>query len=119
MMTARRGKNEVEAAPLDASASDFGAEHRVLEQLVQGIFPPLDRQLLALNHHRLAGLSCGNQSPFGANEVLIEDKASGTQLIHKLITNGCRSVTRYHPTCDKIVHLLGQHGRMFARYADT
>ena len=30
------------------------------------------------------------QSLFGANEVLIEDKASGTQLIQELITDGCQ-----------------------------
>jgi hypothetical protein len=40
------------------------------------------------------------QSLFGANEVLIEDKASGTQLIQELITDGCHGVTRYQPTCD-------------------
>ena len=38
------------------------------------------------------------QSLFGATEVLIEDKASGTQLIQELITDGCHAVTRYQPT---------------------
>ena len=38
------------------------------------------------------------QSLFDANEVLIEDKASGTQLIQELITDGCHGVTRYQPT---------------------
>src|SRR6202035_5083111 len=42
------------------------------------------------------------QSLFGANEVLIEDKASGTQLIQELIADGCHGVTRYQPTTDKI-----------------
>src|SRR3984893_3411906 len=42
------------------------------------------------------------QSLFAANEVLIEDKASGTQLIQELITDGCYGVTGYQPTCDKI-----------------
>src|SRR5438270_13677204 len=32
---------------------------------------------------------------FGANVVLIEDKASGTQLIQELIADGCSGVTRY------------------------
>ena len=41
------------------------------------------------------------QSLFGANEVLIEDKASGTQLIQELIADGCHCVTRYQPTCLK------------------
>jgi predicted phage terminase large subunit-like protein len=48
------------------------------------------------------------QSLFGANEVLIEDKASGTQLIQELITDGCYGVTRYQPTCDKIMRLHAQ-----------
>ena len=48
------------------------------------------------------------QRLFGANEVLIEDKASGTQLIQELITDGCHSVTRYQPTCDKIMRLHAQ-----------
>src|SRR5438067_4188750 len=35
------------------------------------------------------------QGLFGATEVLIEDKASGTQLIQELIGDGCHGVTRY------------------------
>src|SRR6202040_3212369 len=35
------------------------------------------------------------QSLFDATEVLIEDKASGTQLIQELIADGCHGVTRY------------------------
>ena len=38
------------------------------------------------------------QSLFDANVVLIEDKASGTQLIQELIADGCHGVTRYQPT---------------------
>jgi len=45
---------------------------------------------------------------FHANEVLIEDKASGTQLIQELISEGCHSVTRYQPTTDKIMRLHAQ-----------
>ena len=48
------------------------------------------------------------QSLFNANEVLIEDKASGTQLIQELIDEGCHSVTRYEPTCEKIMRLHAQ-----------
>ena len=48
------------------------------------------------------------QSLFGANEVLIEDKASGTQLIQELIADGCHGVTRYLPTTDKIMRLNAQ-----------
>ena len=49
-------------------------------------------------------------SLFGANEVLIEDKASGTQLIQELIADGCHGVTRYQPTTDKIMRLNSQTG---------
>src|SRR5947208_278632 len=47
---------------------------------------------------------------FGANVVLIEDKASGTQLIQELIADGCYVVTRYQPTTDKIMRLHAQTG---------
>ena len=48
------------------------------------------------------------QSLFGANVVLIEDKASGTQLIQELIQDGCYGVTRYQPTLDKVMRLHAQ-----------
>jgi predicted phage terminase large subunit-like protein len=48
------------------------------------------------------------QSLFGAKVVLIEDKASGTQLIQELITEGCHAVARYQPTTDKIMRLHAQ-----------
>ena len=48
------------------------------------------------------------QRLFGATEVLIEDKASGTQLIQELITEGCYGVTRYQPTGDKTMRLHAQ-----------
>jgi predicted phage terminase large subunit-like protein len=48
------------------------------------------------------------QSLFGATGVLIEDKASGTQLIQELITDGCHGVTRYQPTGDKTMRLHAQ-----------
>jgi predicted phage terminase large subunit-like protein len=48
------------------------------------------------------------QSLFAATEVLIEDKASGTQLIQELIEDGCHAVTRYQPTIDKIMRLHAQ-----------
>src|SRR5438132_3625679 len=48
------------------------------------------------------------QSLFGATEVLIEDKASGTQLIQELIMDGCHGVTRYQPTGDKTMRLHAQ-----------
>ena len=42
--------------------------------------------------------------------MLIEDKASGTQLIQELIAEGCHGVTRYQPDCDKIMRLHAQTG---------
>src|SRR5712671_2327927 len=48
------------------------------------------------------------QSLFAATEVLIEDKASGTQLIQELIVEGCHDVTRYEPTTEKIMRLHAQ-----------
>src|SRR5215471_18746843 len=40
-------------------------------------------------------------TPDEAASRLIEDKASGTQLIQELIADGCHGVTRYQPTGDK------------------
>ena len=40
--------------------------------------------------------------------MLIADKASGTQLIQELIAEGCHGVTRYEPTCDKIMRMNAQ-----------
>ena len=48
------------------------------------------------------------QSLFGASVILIEDKASGTQLIQELITEGCHGATRYQPTGDKTMRLHAQ-----------
>jgi predicted phage terminase large subunit-like protein len=48
------------------------------------------------------------QSLFAATVVLIEDKASGTQLIQDLIEEGCHAVTRYQPTTDKIMRMHAQ-----------
>src|SRR5215471_12209811 len=62
------------------------------------------------------------QSLFGANEVLIEDKASGTQLIQELIADGCHGVTRYQPTCDKIMRMHAQTAMIengFVRIPET
>jgi predicted phage terminase large subunit-like protein len=45
---------------------------------------------------------------FEASVVLIEDKASGTQLIQELIEEGLHAVTRYQPQSDKIMRMHGQ-----------
>ena len=38
---------------------------------------------------------------FAASVVLIEDKASGTQLIQELVAEGLHAVTRYQPQSDR------------------
>jgi predicted phage terminase large subunit-like protein len=48
------------------------------------------------------------QHRHGATVVLIEDKASGTQLIQELVADGCHAVTRYQPTLDKMMRLHAQ-----------
>jgi predicted phage terminase large subunit-like protein len=45
---------------------------------------------------------------FAPSVVLIEDKASGTQLIQELIADGLHAVTRYRPQSDKIMRLHAQ-----------
>jgi len=48
------------------------------------------------------------QQDFSANVVLIEDKASGTQLIQELLRDGLHAVTRYKPAGDKIMRMHAQ-----------
>jgi len=48
------------------------------------------------------------QNLFNASVVLIEDKASGTQLIQELVVEGCHSMTRYQPTGDKTMRMHAQ-----------
>jgi predicted phage terminase large subunit-like protein len=45
---------------------------------------------------------------FSADVVLIEDKASGTQLIQELIAEGLWAATRYRPQADKVMRLFAQ-----------
>jgi len=42
---------------------------------------------------------------FQPRNILIEDKASGTQLIQELIRDGVHGVTRYEPTMDKTMRM--------------
>jgi predicted phage terminase large subunit-like protein len=42
---------------------------------------------------------------FGVKSILIEDKASGTQLIQDLLYDGVHGVTRYTPKMDKVMRL--------------
>src|SRR5215831_7167159 len=48
------------------------------------------------------------QNLFNASVVLIEDKASGTQLIQDLIAEGCHGVTRYQSNDDKTMRMNAQ-----------
>jgi predicted phage terminase large subunit-like protein len=48
------------------------------------------------------------QTLFNASVVLIEDKASGTQLIQDLIAESCHGVTRYQPTDEKTMRMHAQ-----------
>jgi predicted phage terminase large subunit-like protein len=48
------------------------------------------------------------QNLYHATKIVIEDKASGTQLIQELIADGCHGVTRYQPDCDKIMRMHAQ-----------
>jgi predicted phage terminase large subunit-like protein len=45
---------------------------------------------------------------FAAEVVLIEDKASGTQLIQELVADGLHAVTRYQPQSDKVMRMHAQ-----------
>jgi predicted phage terminase large subunit-like protein len=51
---------------------------------------------------------CEQCEAFNASVVLIEDKASGTQLIQELIDYGLHAVTRYQPPSDKIMRMHAQ-----------
>lgn len=42
---------------------------------------------------------------FKVKNILVEDKASGTQLIQDLIADGIHGVTRYQPTLEKIIRM--------------
>jgi len=42
---------------------------------------------------------------FGPRTILIEDKASGTQLIQELVSEGIHAVKKYEPTMDKIMRM--------------
>ena len=51
---------------------------------------------------------CEQCAAFAAEVVLIEDKASGTQLIQELVAEGIHAVTRYQPQTDKIMRMHAQ-----------
>ena len=61
-----------------------------------------------LEYPDLKRAAAEQQALYNATVVLIEDKASGTQLIQELIAGGCHAVTRYQPTLDKVMRLHAQ-----------
>ena len=59
---------------------------------------------------------------FGPSAVLIEDKASGIQLIQELIGDGLHAVTRYQPQTDKVMRMHAQTAMIengFVRVPDS
>jgi predicted phage terminase large subunit-like protein len=42
---------------------------------------------------------------FGPQSILIEDRASGTQLIQELVSEGMHGIKKYQPTMDKVMRL--------------
>jgi predicted phage terminase large subunit-like protein len=42
---------------------------------------------------------------FGPKTILVEDKASGTQLIQELLSEGLHGIKKYEPTMDKIMRM--------------
>jgi predicted phage terminase large subunit-like protein len=58
-----------------------------------------------LNYPELKRAVIEQARMFGANYILIEDKASGTQLIQELLHAGVYGVTRYEPKFEKILRM--------------
>ena len=58
-----------------------------------------------LDYPQLKRAVCIQATRFEPTNILIEDKASGTQLIQELINDGVNNVTRYEPSMDKIMRL--------------
>jgi predicted phage terminase large subunit-like protein len=61
-----------------------------------------------MEYPELKRAACEQCEAFGASVVLIEDKASGTQLIQELIDYGLHAVTRYQPQSDKVMRMHAQ-----------
>jgi phage terminase large subunit-like protein len=73
----------------------------------------------ALNTQRSRAPCASSRSLFAATEVLLEDKASGTQLIQEVIVEGCHGVTRYEPTTEKIMRLHTRRPRLLRTALST
>jgi predicted phage terminase large subunit-like protein len=61
-----------------------------------------------MEYPELKGAVREQRDAFAASVVLIEDKASGTQLIQELVADGLHAVTRYQPQADKIMRMHAQ-----------
>lgn len=48
---------------------------------------------------------CEQAQAFGASTILVEDKASGTQLIQELVSEGVHEIKKYEPTMDKVMRM--------------
>jgi predicted phage terminase large subunit-like protein len=68
----------------------------------------LDLLRRRMEHPELKRAVCDQYERFRPDVVLIEDKASGTQLIQELIADGLHAATRYQPQSDKIMRLHAQ-----------
>jgi predicted phage terminase large subunit-like protein len=51
---------------------------------------------------------CDQHARLRPDVVLIEDRASGTQLIQELVALGLHAVTRYRPQTDKVMRMHAQ-----------
>jgi predicted phage terminase large subunit-like protein len=58
---------------------------------------------IRLDYPGLKRAVCEQIQAFGAKTVLVEDKASGTQLIQEFIGEGLHAIQRYEPKMDKIM----------------
>jgi predicted phage terminase large subunit-like protein len=61
-----------------------------------------------LDYPALKKTVIARQQAFGAKIVLIEDKASGTQIIRELVAGGYRCFKRYEPKGEKVVRMYTQ-----------
>jgi hypothetical protein len=59
----------------------------------------------------LSSTARAKRRPFAADVVVIEDKASGTQLIQELVAEDVHAVTRYQPQTDKDIRMHAQTAR--------
>ena len=80
--------------------------HRLHESLPSGLTLHVLRR--RMEYPELKRMVREQAQAFAANVVLIEDKASGTQLIQELVADGLHAVTRYQPQSDKVMRMHAQ-----------